>query len=186
MTIDSIPLSALLPNLDNPRYITEAAFTECVKSIKRDFKFLEDMPLLWDKVTGYVWSGNQRIKAIPIALADKKTAKRFRERYHDIPQGHIPASWVRDISHYTDDEKARAAIIANSPKGLSGDWDFDALYNSDIFDMPEILEWGLGPPETPDFQPGTQEEQGRLDELSPKMVKCPYCKKEFDSRGNEA
>jgi len=34
----------------------------------------------------------------------------------------------------------------------------------------------------PDFQPGTEDEQGQLDELSPKIVTCPHCKAEFDCR----
>ena len=35
---------------------------------------------------------------------------------------------------------------------------------------------------TPDFEPGTEDDQGQLDELSPKIVTCPHCKTEFDCR----
>jgi hypothetical protein len=35
----------------------------------------------------------------------------------------------------------------------------------------------------PDFAPGTEEDQGKLDELAPKLVTCPHCNKEFDARG---
>ena len=35
---------------------------------------------------------------------------------------------------------------------------------------------------TPDFQPGSEEEQGQLDTLDPKMIICPHCGKEFDER----
>jgi hypothetical protein len=34
----------------------------------------------------------------------------------------------------------------------------------------------------PDFQPATEEEQGKLDELDPKWIACPHCGKEFDAR----
>lgn len=38
---------------------------------------------------------------------------------------------------------------------------------------------------TPDFEPGTLEDQGRLDQLQPKIVTCPHCGEEFDARGQE-
>jgi ParB-like chromosome segregation protein Spo0J len=34
----------------------------------------------------------------------------------------------------------------------------------------------------PDFGPGTEDDQGQLDQLEPKMVTCPKCKTEFDAR----
>lgn len=35
---------------------------------------------------------------------------------------------------------------------------------------------------TPDFAPGTEDDQGKLDELAPKMVTCPHCQAEWDLR----
>ena len=32
------------------------------------------------------------------------------------------------------------------------------------------------------FEPGSEEDQGKLDELEPKIIKCPNCSHEFDSR----
>lgn len=37
----------------------------------------------------------------------------------------------------------------------------------------------------PAFEPGTEEEQGKLDKLEPKMVFCPHCRKEFDLREHQ-
>jgi len=34
----------------------------------------------------------------------------------------------------------------------------------------------------PDFQPTSQDGQGKLDVLDPKMIECPHCKQEFDLR----
>ena len=34
----------------------------------------------------------------------------------------------------------------------------------------------------PDFEPGSQDEQGKLDVLDPKMVTCPHCQLSFDCR----
>jgi ParB family chromosome partitioning protein len=36
--------------------------------------------------------------------------------------------------------------------------------------------------QTPDFEPGTEDDQGKLDELDPKWISCPHCGKEFDAR----
>jgi ParB family transcriptional regulator, chromosome partitioning protein len=36
--------------------------------------------------------------------------------------------------------------------------------------------------DTPDFAPGTEDDQGKLDELAPKMVTCPHCGGEWDLR----
>ena len=35
---------------------------------------------------------------------------------------------------------------------------------------------------SPDFEPASEDEQGKLDELDPKWVDCPHCGKEFDLR----
>jgi hypothetical protein len=37
-------------------------------------------------------------------------------------------------------------------------------------------------PLEPDFAPGTEDEQGKLDQLEPKLVKCPTCNTEFNAR----
>jgi len=34
----------------------------------------------------------------------------------------------------------------------------------------------------PDFKPGDENDQGKLDELSPKIVQCPHCGQDFDLR----
>jgi hypothetical protein len=36
--------------------------------------------------------------------------------------------------------------------------------------------------EEPNFEPGTESDQGKLDELAPKMVTCPHCQTEWDLR----
>ena len=36
-----------------------------------------------------------------------------------------------------------------------------------------------------EFDEGTLDEQGQLDELDPKMITCPHCKNQFDLREHE-
>ena len=45
------------------------------------------------------------------------------------------------------------------------------------FEQKEIEQ--LGPV---NFEPGTEDDQGKLDQLEPKWVDCPHCGKEFDLR----
>jgi hypothetical protein len=51
--------------------------------------------------------------------------------------------------------------------------------------MQAIIDTLILPGELMDsnFEPGTIDEQGQLDELEPKLVTCPNCKTEFDCRG---
>lgn len=50
----------------------------------------------------------------------------------------------------------------------------------------DVDGWGLGDfIKTPDFSPASEEDQGKLDELEPKLVQCPSCQCTFDSRGYE-
>lgn len=85
----------------------------------------------------------------------------------------------------------RAYIIADNKLALNSDWDMDLLK----VEMQELdgigfnLELtGFGTDEltvifdNPDFAPGTEDDQGKLDELAPKMVTCPHCSAEWDLR----
>jgi hypothetical protein len=46
------------------------------------------------------------------------------------------------------------------------------------FDLNEIAVLNT----EPDFMPGTEDDQGKLDQLDPKWCSCPHCGKEFDLR----
>lgn len=37
----------------------------------------------------------------------------------------------------------------------------------------------------PEFEAGSESEQGKLDQIAPKMISCPHCKKEFDLREHD-
>lgn len=140
----TIPLASVRPNPDNPRYISKKEYAELVKSIKRDFLFLEEERLL--HADGVWLSGNQRAQALTELSRDTKFMTKLRKHYGEMPDGHIPECWVSDVSRFTDAQKRRLAIVANSPGGLSGAWDFDKLANlPEWSDMPELEAWGLAP-----------------------------------------
>lgn len=76
------------------------------------------------------------------------------------------------VSGLTVDQKREFIIKDNS---AFGQYDMDALANL-WSDLP-LVEWGVDLPEDwgapPNFEPGTEEDQGRLDEKAPTV--CPKC-----------
>ena len=100
-----------------------------------------------------------------------------------LPVGTVP---VIDVSGWSD-EKRRAYILADNKLALNAGWDAEMLeieltelsqtdFNLSIigFDVNELnIAMGLGA----DFAPGTEEDQGKLDEISP--ITCPSCGHEF-------
>lgn len=85
----------------------------------------------------------------------------------------------------------RAYVIADNKLSLNSAWDVDALKiemqeldglgfdlqltGFDVAEMTALFD-------EPDFAPGTEDDQGKLDELAPKMVTCPHCGGEWDLR----
>ena len=90
------------------------------------------------------------------------------------------------LDHLTDTQR-RAYIIADNKLALNAGWDDELLaielheLNAADFDMALIgfdatglsLAMGLGA----DFEAGSEEDQGKLDEKSP--IECPACGHEF-------
>ena len=95
------------------------------------------------------------------------------------------------IAEGWSEAQKRAYIIADNKLALNAGWDDDALKielaelgdldfdltltGFDIEEMAQIFD-------EPDFAPGTEDDQGKLDELAPKMVTCPHCAAEWDLR----
>jgi ParB-like chromosome segregation protein Spo0J len=91
---------------------------------------------------------------------------------------------------WTDAQK-KAYVIADNKLALNAGWD-DAMLKIELgelgdldFDLSltgfDIEEMALLFDE-PEFSPGTEDDQGKLDELAPKMVTCPHCAAKWDLR----
>jgi hypothetical protein len=93
------------------------------------------------------------------------------------------------LSHLTEVQK-RAYILSDNKLALNAGWDDDllALELSQLDDLGfDLAMTGFSEDEIrylqpPQFEPATENEQGRLDRLEPKWVSCPHCGKTFDSR----
>lgn len=158
----------LIPYARNSRTHDENQVAQIAGSIK-EFGFTN--PILVDNENGII-AGHGRVMA-----AQKLKMK-------EVP--------CIVLGHLTEAQR-RAYIIADNKLALNAGWDEEllALELSDLREMDfdlnltgfdgEAIEAILNPDE-PNFEPGTEDDQGRLDELSPKIVDCPYCKKSFDLR----
>jgi ParB-like chromosome segregation protein Spo0J len=142
-----IPIKDIRPNPDNPRIIKDDKFRKLVRSIKDFPEMLRLRPIVVNSEM-VVLGGNMRLKACQEAGLT------------EVPT--ILASGLTD-------EQQREFIIKDNV-GF-GEWDWDALANT--WDADQLADWGLEVPDVPDFNPGTLDDQGRLDEKAVK--KCPSC-----------
>jgi ParB-like chromosome segregation protein Spo0J len=105
---------------------------------------------------------------------------------HKLKMTEIPVM----VAEGWSDAKKRAYIIADNKLAMNAGWDNEML----ALELGEIGELGfdldltgfkaeeIQALHTPNFEPGTEEDQGKLDELDPKWIACPHCGKEFDAR----
>jgi ParB-like chromosome segregation protein Spo0J len=172
MKIELIKTDKLVPYARNAKKHDETQVAKLAGSI-REFGF--NNPVLIDKDNGII-AGHGRVMA-----AQKLELK-------DVP-------CIR-LGHLTDTQRRAYILADNRLAEIGGGWDEEmmALELGDLreldFDLNLIglnadkIEAILNPLE-PDFAPGTEDDQGKLDQLEPKLVKCPHCQSTFDSRGHE-
>jgi hypothetical protein len=156
----------LRPAAYNPRKISKEALKGLQASIER-WGVVQDIVV--NSRNRVVIGGHQRLAALKIAGVKD-----------------VPVTWV-DL----DEADERALNVALNNPHISGEFD-DTLQTL----LAEIQE-GIGPElfaavsldglleVTPDFSPGAESDQGQLDELAPKMVRCPSCSHSFDVRKHE-
>jgi ParB family transcriptional regulator, chromosome partitioning protein len=167
--LESVAIDSLIPYARNSRTHSPEQVAQIAASI-REFGFTN--PVLIDADGGII-AGHGRVIAARTLGMDA-----------------VPC--IR-LAHLTDAQR-RAYVIADNRIALNAGWDYemlaveldelrDADFDIDLlgFDQKELDEL-IG---SPDFDPGTQEQQSRLDELAPKMVKCPHCGESFDARAQD-
>lgn len=162
--IEQIALDALIPYARNSRTHSDAQVAQISASIK-EFGFTN--PVLIDKDGGII-AGHGRVMA----------ARKLK--LEEVP-------CIR-LSHLTETQ-ARALVIADNKLAMNAGWDDEML----ALEFAELTELGFDldltgftaeeiDALTPDFEPGTEDDQGKLDQLDPKWIACPHCGKEFDAR----
>ena len=165
MNIEMLGVDALIPYVNNARVHSDEQVTQIASSIK-EFGF--NVPILIDKDNGVI-AGHGRLMA----------AKKL----------HHPEVPCIRIEHLTETQK-KAYILADNKIALNSTWDNELLG----LELSQLIDEGLPLDMTgfsmdeykaldvPDFDPASEEEQGKLDQLDPKWICCPNCGKEFDAR----
>lgn len=156
----------LTPYENNSRTHSKEQVGQIVESIK-EFGFTN--PILIDEAGGII-AGHGRLEAA-----------------NALGMAEVPTITLTGLS----EAQKRAYVIADNRLALNAGWDIGALteelmalsdegFNLDLlgFDPDELAKLL----DEPDFSPGTEEDQGKLDELEPKWCACPHCGKEFDLR----
>lgn len=162
--MNTIKLSSIKPNPDNPRVIRDEQFHKLVDNIKRYPHFLDKRGIV--HADGVILGGNMRYRAIQDALQDEQ----WREAIGITRKGEIPATWVQDASAWSDEDRQAFIILDNAPQGVSGEWDWDLLANQ--WEAEELNEWGLE-------VPGEQKETKAGEKKDKALTTCPECGHEF-------
>ena len=166
MQIEQLKVGDLIPYVNNSRTHSDEQVMQVASSIK-EFGFTN--PILIDDDSGII-AGHGRL------MAAKKLG------LNEVP-------CIR-LGHLSEAQR-KAYVIADNQLALNSGWDLDSLkieleeldnFDFDLellgFDIDELNKIIKGA----DFEPATEDEQGKLDELDPKWCQCPHCGKEFDLR----
>ena len=166
--IERRKIDKLIPYANNARTHSDAQVAQIVASMK---EWGWTNPVLIEK-SGTIIAGHGRVLAARQLGVD------------EIPVM-IATGWSK--------AQIKAYALADNQLALNADWDHDILrvelQGLDEFDVSfqlpgfsqEFMDQLFF---DPNFEPGSIDDQGRLDELSPKMVECPHCGKSYDLREN--
>jgi ParB-like chromosome segregation protein Spo0J len=159
------PIDNLIEYARNPRKNDHAV--DKVAAAIREFGFR--VPIV-AKSDGTVVDGHLRLKAakklklkeIPVILADDLTdaqIKAFR----------ISVNKVAELADWDDD------LLKLELQELDDDGFNLELIGFDLDELTKLFD-------DPNFDAGSEDDQGKLDQLDPKIVTCPHCAQEFDLR----
>ena len=170
-SLETVATAALIPYARNAKLHNEAQVGQIAASI-REFGF--NNPVLIDADNGII-AGHGRVMAAQ------------RLGLESVP--------CLRLSHLSDIQKRAYIIADNRLAETGGGWDTELLaleiedlrledVSLDLIGFDAATLEAMFEPD-PDFKPGTEDDQGRLDQLEPKMVNCPHCGTEFDLREQE-
>ncbi len=167
MKIKMMPVSKIIPYARNPRKNDGLPVAKTKASLQ---EFGWQQPIVID-AQNIIIVGHTRFKA---AL--------------ELGMTEVPCHIAANLTP----AQVKAYRIADNKTGEFSEWDMDLLvlefedlkiegFDLDLtgFEAGEVA--GIEEKD-PDFMPGTEGEQGKLDELAPQYVSCPHCGKEFDLR----
>ena len=164
--VQPVKVEDLIPYANNARTHSDEQVAQIAASI-REFGWTN--PILIDGENGII-AGHGRLAAA-----------------RKLGMDEVPAIQLDGLSK----AQKKALIIADNKLALNSGWDesllaieLQELKDTD-FDLSII---GFNDDELKtltaeiNFEPGSEDDQGKLDQLDPKWIACPHCGKEFDAR----
>lgn len=168
--VEQRPIEALVPYARNSRTHSDEQVAQIAASI-REFGWTN--PVLIDGAGGVIAGHGRLLAARKLGLAEAPCIV---------------------LDHLSETQK-RALIIADNKLAINAGWD-ESLLGVELRDLDDndfdLTLTGFDERElaniliSENFGPGTEADQARLDHLEPKMVICPNCQTEFDSRETSA
>lgn len=122
-----------------------------------------------------ILDGHQRLEAVISLIKDG----------YELENNVLP---VVPIKAKNEKEAAEKLLLINSRYAKIDQHAFDLFveeFKLDIIDMGGLLDIPEIDFDLPNFNPTTEDEQGRLDQLEPKIITCPHCGEKFDARQQE-
>jgi ParB-like chromosome segregation protein Spo0J len=166
MKIIDVAVEKLIPYARNSRTHDDEQVAQIAASI-REFGFTN--PILIDAENGIIAGHGRLLAARKLGMTKVPTIQ---------------------LDHLTATQK-KALIIADNKLALNAGWDNEMLalefeeleienFNIDLIGFNEEDIKSLK--NNVNFNPATEDDQGKLDQLEPKWIDCPHCGKEFDVR----
>ena len=159
MKIETLSTASLIPYARNAKKHDASQVAKLAGSI-REFGF--NNPVLIDRDNGIIAGHGRVLAAQSLGLET------------------VPC--IR-LGHLTDTQRRAYILADNRLAEIGGGWDEEML-KLELADLAaaelDVTELGFTDfafPESPDFAPGTEDDQGKLDEKSP--IECPHCHKQF-------
>jgi ParB-like chromosome segregation protein Spo0J len=166
MNVERIAIADLSFDPVNARKHPERNLAAITASLRR---FGQQTPIVIDR-SNVVRKGNGTLQAAIAMGWDSIDCIRTELTSSDAIAYAIADNRTSELAEWDED------ILAAQLQGLLTD--DEALLEAAGFDEDELAELL----DEPNFEPGTEDDQGQLDQLEPKIVTCPHCQKEFDCR----
>ncbi len=164
--IEQVSIEALIPYARNSRTHSDAQVAQIAASIK-EFGFTN--PVLIDQDGGIIAGHGRTLAARKLGL-DEVPCLRLAHLAEAQKKAYIIADNKLALNAGWDDEMLKVEISELK------DLDFDlSLIGFDADELQKLVE-------DVSFEPATEDDQGKLDELDPKWICCPKCGSEFDAR----
>ena len=169
MNIETIAVDLLIPYARNSRTHSDEQVAQIAASI-REFGFTN--PVLIDGEDGII-AGHGRVLGARKLGLDSVPCVRLDHLTETQKRAYIIADNKLALNAGRDEE-----MLALEFEELRGD-DFDLSLTGFAEDDLSRLINGVN------FEPGTEAEQGKLDELAPQIVECPHCGESFNARDQQ-